>query len=156
MAGCSSIPPTDRERWADGVPFIRVSMPNADIATTMHLIGQNGDVETWESRDGVQVVLRGGVLVATRGFGFDLMSAERGLRAGPYTRRISMLDGDFGLQFMTLTCVARSGDESQVETCNGPHDVIINTITRDPGGAILRSRQWVSPQIGYIDIRHGP
>lgn len=38
--------------------------------------GQNGDVETWSTQDYTAVSLRDGVVVATRGFGADIMSAD--------------------------------------------------------------------------------
>jgi hypothetical protein len=83
LAGaCAGEPPDIRSTItpdaiaATSEPLLFVELTETGQQVIMALTGRNGDVVTWSTADGQSISLQGGVLVATRGFGFDLMSAE--------------------------------------------------------------------------------
>jgi hypothetical protein len=92
-------------------PLLFVEFPQPGTQALMALAGRNGDVITWASADGRSISLRQGVLVATRGFGFDLMSADvtgtlAALSGGPrdYERHVSYLDGENRTVLRSFAC----------------------------------------------------
>jgi Group 4 capsule polysaccharide lipoprotein gfcB, YjbF len=64
---------SDLER--KGQPTYLAINPSLRISGLMTPYGQNGDVQTWASPEGQTISLRQGLLVASRGYGPDLMSA---------------------------------------------------------------------------------
>ena len=93
-------------------PLLFVEQGQGGAQALMALAGRNGDVITWASADGRSVSLRDGVLVATRGLGFDLMSADVGgtltaLAGGPreYERFVSYLDGENRTVLRSFACI---------------------------------------------------
>ncbi len=154
------------------VPMVLVEAPDIGVAATLLQVGRNGDVITWQTRDGVQLSVRAGVIVATRGFGHDVMSSDtsgvqRALasRAGTHRRVWSEPDGDFGLVFRYVDCVmgivGRHRNDGLAgppmvtrlrEVCDGPDGTIRNWYDVGPDGFIWASSQWVTPQIGSLQV----
>ncbi len=178
LSGCAAaIDPVDlRARLTDdyiarlAVPLILVQVPQRGLVATLVPTGQNGTVRSWRSRDAVQLSYDQGVLVATRGLGHDLMSADvagtvaalRG-RSGQYDRASSVVDGAFRTVVTHWTCaMSRHGGLSHdaptgpvavtvfVETCTGP-TTIENRYHVGADGVLWWSRQWASTEVGVLE-----
>jgi hypothetical protein len=136
-------------------------------------IATNQGVETWSSIDKKTIALRGGVVVATRGLGEDLMSASAPqigqLLNAPssYSRIHTILNGEdkpvhlrFNCQAIrkggeTITVVERAFATQRVtETCSGPDGAFANDYWFQTGGKLRKSRQWISESVGYVAIEH--
>lgn len=136
-----------------------------------------GPVTVWRSEDAVTLAMRGGVLIATRGLGGDLLStgmpAPSG-RPGPAAggeRVMYIRDSDDGVVPLVLACAAaETGAETLDilgrryptlhlrERCEGGGGIVINDywIDSPPGpgsGTVRQSRQWGGPYAGYLRFR---
>jgi len=158
-------------------PALHATLPALGTAAVMRPSGRNGDVVTWRTPDRVSLSLASGVLIATRGLGHDLMSAETtrarealaeaAAGAPPtgagYPRIHGYLDGEHRPEFRSFFCHV-SGRAPEVieilgarhaviritETCTDPDLEITNIHWRGPDGFTWKSRQWVSPELGYL------
>ena len=116
--------------------------------------GENLNVTTYFTPDGISISLQDGVLVATRGLGFDLMTADvsavqSGLRNGSRAVRVHRyLDGEDQVVIKSFVC-DYSGTTKVVETCYGNDNNFENRYSM-VAGQIAESRQWIGPQLGYI------
>ncbi|WP_373634874.1 YjbF family lipoprotein [Yoonia sp. SS1-5] len=141
-------------------PVLLVELPARDAAAVLTRIGTNRGVETFLTPDGISLSLANGLVVATRGLGFDLMSADvndvaRALRGGGATgNRIHRhLDGENQLIATSFVCsYARRPDGQIAETCESPDRTFTNSYLTDSSGNIRTSRQWISAETGYIVI----
>lgn len=155
-------------------PLILADLPSQGTAATLLPAGRNGDVVTWQAGGGAQISLDRGVVVATRGLGFDLMSADasatvarlHGSASGAsYERFASYMDGENETVFAALVCEMQPRGRQVLpllssryevlfieETCALPDATMTNYYWRQPDGTIRKSRQWVGPEIGYIEI----
>ncbi|MEL6681258.1 MAG: YjbF family lipoprotein [Pseudomonadota bacterium] len=124
-------------------------------------VGQNGDVETFTTPDGVSFSFRNGMLVATRGLGADLMTADTGaslraIRAGQgagVVRIHRYLDGEDQIIVRSFVCTIRRDQNTMLrESCQSPSFAFENTYQIGPQGGIVGSRQWVSPERGYLSV----
>lgn len=152
-------------------PLMAAQLTGPGTFATMVPIGVNGDVVTWRSADQITLSLKRGVIVATRGLGQDLMAADVNdtldrLRSeqGEYTRIHTYLDGEYQTQFHAFTCridgkasarieiVERFYQTQRIEeSCFSPDQRIANTYWVDQGGTVWKSKQWVSPSLGYME-----
>lgn len=138
------------------------TIPAREASAALFEAGRNGPVVTYVTPDGISLSLDRGVLVATRGLGFDLMTADvdepqAALRAGGATtgavRIHRYLDGENQVVLRSLVCrYARAGG-AVTETCRTPGATIENRYVMGAGG-IDASRQWVGPETGYVRIEH--
>lgn len=152
-----------------GEPSLQVTVPAHRARTMMRLAGRNGDTETWVSPDGFSISLRDGILVATRGFGFDLIAgdAEATLTAlsgvGPemHARKMRYLGGDNHSTWLAAGCqIEARGSENldkqrltlMAERCVARQSHFLNLYWLDGADRIVRSRQWASDQTGYLEI----
>ena len=155
---------------AEDGPVLIVELPSAPTATVMTLGGTNRDTVTFGDAASNLLILRGGVIVGTRGFGFDLMDADvsqtlRALAAGGgrAQRLHNYLDGEGKVLPRRFGCVlSRAGAEAVrlvsasvqadviVERCEGALGGVFENRYWIAGGQVIKARQWVSPQIGYI------
>lgn len=131
------------------------------LASVLIEVGQNGPVTTFTTPDGVSFGFRNGVLVATRGLGNDLMSADaRQTEAllmtqgtGNTVRIHRFLDGQDQLFVRSFVCqITRAGPQIFRETCAGKEIQFENTYRFDLAGQIVSSRQWISPERGYVTL----
>ncbi|MGR3462109.1 MAG: YjbF family lipoprotein [Roseovarius sp.] len=153
-----------------GPARLRVTLPATGARATLAPVARNGDVTVWQTLDGITLSFRDGVLIATRGLGDDLMSADvggtlamlRGTGApGHYPQLRSYLDGEDRTVFRSFQCRrdARPGagpPRRITERCVSPRDETTNTYWLDQTGKITRSRQWVSPAIDYMETERLP
>lgn len=134
-----------------------------------------GALRTWRTADQVQLTLRDGVLVTTRGLGNDLGSslADAAVSAvqtrrpvsGPHT--LFVKTGDNGISTVELRCAMRTLGNMAIDivqrafdvvhlqaTCTGAHDTITFDYWVDVrDSTVWRSRQWAGPETGYIRTR---
>jgi len=145
-------------------PTLQVTVPSLGQSGEMRLIGVNDDVQTWAVDDLVSLSLRQGVLVSTRGFGHDLMGADaqptldalQGFAPDVYRRKSRYLTGDNHSVWVTAGCSMADvgmvdGLRQFEETCEARNDRFTNQFGLDRSGRIARARQWVSPQLGYVE-----
>ncbi len=151
--------------------LIFVALASRGLGATLAKFGQNAGVATYTTADGTTLSLAGGILIASRGLGEDLMSAEAPSAAaivrgsGSHERVYYFLGGLDQKRVLRIGCTLAAGGPARaeivglayagrevVESCSGPSGAITNTYLVDTGGRIRRSRQWLSPTIGYADI----
>lgn len=155
-------------------PLLLTDIATKKASFTLTQLARNGQVQTWQSPDGVGISFDHGVLVATRGMGEDVMSADvsntiRMLSGqtgdGFYTRFQTYLDGEYQTQFRSFQC-QRTGIKRETiqsygknrsttrieETCYTPDFDVTNIYWRGSDGLIWKSQQWVSPVIKYLVI----
>ena len=82
---------------ASGKPSLLVINPGQGFAEVMTPFGRNDGVETWTSPNRTTISLRNGLLVASRGFGPDLMSSS-----GPDIAKVSAGVGETRRSFYYL------------------------------------------------------
>lgn len=152
-------------------PVLLAEVPEAGLAATLVLAGSRDGVETWRTGDNQTLSFRDGVLVATRGLGDDLMSADvsgtlAALRGGAregYPRLLTYLDGEDRTLFRAMIC-SMSAPESatvegigavyatwlSVETCHTTGLSVTNRYWQDSDGTMRRATQWVGPGLGML------
>jgi len=146
---------------------LQVQIPSRGADAPLSLAAVNGDVETWMAVDDISLSFRRGVLVASRGLGFDLMGADAqttldamaGRQGGVYRRQMRYLTGDHHSTWLMAGCTMKEAGPEVVggrslsrfeEACQARQHVFTNVFWRDGDGRIVRSRQWLSPEIGYV------
>ena len=156
----------------DGQPIYLVEHPTLKYTALMAPYGQNGDVQTWASEQYETISLRGGILIATRGFGADLMSS-----AGPSVVQIASgqgathrsyyyLDGADQRQRFDFDCaLSPKGNESVVvfgkshatrkiaEACSGPTGSFLNEYWFEDGQYLRQSRQMIAPGMDNLVLQ---
>lgn len=154
---------------AAGQPILLASIATLKYGTLHAPFGRNGDVATWSSPGYQEISLRNGVLIATRGFGPDLMSASApsiatiARASGSTSRQYFYLDGADQRQVIEFTCnLAPAGSESitvmtkvhatrkVIESCSGPAGSFENTYWLENGLNVRQSSQYMAPGIGNI------
>ena len=158
------------------VPSLEVMVEDSGLTAFLVPLSDRPDgVRIWRSADDAQVVLRGGVLIATRGLGNDPGSAEVGAAvkavqvqlpvSGPH--ELFVKTGDNGIDRIALRCESRTLGPKTIEivqrpfavvhlqsNCTGAGEVITNDYWVDRrDSAVLQSRQWAGPEIGYVRTR---
>lgn len=147
-----------------GQPLILASNASLKFGTLLAPFGGSNGVETWSSTGYQTISLRNGMLVATRGFGPDLMSSVAPSTAtiaaahGTTTRRYTYLDGADKPQSLDYTCqLAPAAFESiEVisklyathkvnEVCTGPQGSFTNEYWFDRGSILRQSKQFFAP-----------
>lgn len=128
-------------------------------------IKTSGDVTVWAAADGAQVALREGVMIWSRGYGMDLMSADApALSAlskvgGRHSRVYHWLDGSDKPVSQSFSCRVSQepytngapGDRHFVESCTGSGGMAVaNDFVLNRNGRIVESRQWLSPMVGMV------
>ena len=133
-----------------------------------------GPIVVWRTDDNITLTLRGGVLVATRGLGGDILSADTlqapgrpGPALGTGQRRLFLRTGGNRVETLTLACaVTDLGPDTIViverphatrhlrEDCQGGGGRIVNDYWVDyDAGLVWQSRQWAGPTTGYMVFR---
>ncbi|NRP13428.1 hypothetical protein XMD517_002211 [Aliiroseovarius sp. xm-d-517] len=160
-----------------GAPAYVVSVENRPGAYAQFLRQQvniRGE-ETWISGDGVSLGMKEGLVLATRGLGGDLMSADISrLLPAILSRRdtvtelyLSHLNANDETSFSTFRCRlsnrgARSVDlgpyvaqtDLMVADCTNGNTTLKNLYWLDrQRGGIVQSRQWISPHTGSLALR---
>jgi hypothetical protein len=155
-------------------PLLFVVLRNGAAAAPMVPFGDNRGFRTWSTAEKQTLTLRQGVLVATRGLGDDLMSADvsataRALASGSgegVVRITRHLDGEDGVRVRSFACSVTTAGREPItlvsgealnairvtEACSDGTVSFRNTYWKTSNGTVRRSRQWVSPDVGYATI----
>lgn len=158
-----------------GAPAMIASAEDRGGAGALALSARNGQVTTWLSADNTTLSFREGLLVATRGLGGDLMSADiagplaliRQGGSGLAVRIHRYLDGEDQTRILSFVCDVssrgmrtiavgdqRSGTRLMQERCVGADTEFQNLYWILPAtGEIVQSRQWAGPRTGYLALR---
>ena len=157
----------------EGGMIVRVA--NLGLTDHFFLAGQNGDKITWMSENSDSITLVDGIMVGTRGFGDDLMGMEGPTRAvltrdGAHHRRLhEELDGldqiirrEFACEIDVVELADLSAYEKTMsatrldEECGNRSFVFVNRYWLSEDGALVQSKQLISPGVGYARIVHTP
>jgi len=141
-----------------GGAVLLVEFPKWDMAAGLLPIGRNRGHVTWRTTDGVTLSFRDGMMVSTRGLGFDLMAADVGAALaavkagrGQAVRIHRYLDGENQTVSLRLICdYGREDGGATTETCDVGGRNIENRYWLDPAGNLRKSRQWHGPKHGHI------
>ncbi|MEO0356704.1 MAG: YjbF family lipoprotein [Pseudomonadota bacterium] len=172
----SSATPETKPVSIDRAQFANVNAPiwvvtleeTGDLATIVQS-AQNGPITTFQGADSVSVSFANGVVVATRGFGDDLMQSDmrgvvRGLQqgGGRYDKDMSYLDGQNQLETLRFQCtlVSQANEKIEilgkshqtrrfVETCEHTDRQVTNRYWLE-NGKVVRSYQWISRNISPL------
>ena len=169
--GAAPAPPVSRAQIAGFTdPLLYGRIPSRGADSFLGLAAEGGPYHTWISPDGISLTLRdGGVLVATRGLGEDLVAAEVPAIRGPggaALRRHRYLGGDERLTEVTFRCrIEPAGRETievlerryatrrVAETCRSGARRFRNDYWLGNQGDIRQSRQWISDSVGFIILQ---
>ena len=139
-------------------PILMVELPSRKAVATLSIAGQNNGAITWFDATGRSVTTRDGIVIATRGLGWDVMAADvsgtrRALRGGAssYTQSQRFLDGEDQLNVHQMICSATRAGGTLKETCKTPFGQIENSFVHS-GGAVVKARQWLGTGIGYAVV----
>ena len=143
-------------------PQTEVSLSFRGFKFPMRELERDGNVVTYVAEDGAQMELRDGILIATRGFGTDLMSSAQPslgelTRGAAHKRTDFYLDGTDTMLRRDFDCTVAAGDGGKGpagtrhirQTCTSPDGFIVNDYWLR-GGRIAQSSQWVSAYAGYV------
>lgn len=156
------------------VPQVLVSLEGFNYRSVFSLSSRNDGVATYVNDQGASVSLRDGMLVATRGFSADIMSADatgsaQALASGApgtfYPRFQTTLDGESAVQYQTQQCEMAEWMIETITISDRVHDTVrltercflpdtaeINTYWLDSSRTVLKSRQWMGPRLGHMTI----
>ncbi len=157
--------------------FLQITREDADLSAFLYPSLRRryraaGGITVWRTESDETVTLRGGVLIATRGLGGDVLSTEqrlgsggRGPASGPKVLHVA--DGDNRQLVLSLACDVVDLGLTRIEIigwslttrhlqerCEGGGGTVVNDYWLDPGnGPVWQSRQWAGPHIGYLQLR---
>jgi len=134
---------------------------------------QLGQITVWRTDDNITLTMRNGVLMATRGLGGDLLSAQVPVRSGTlgpahggahvmylrsganHQRRLSLVCEliDFGPETVSIVEQTHPTRHLQQRCSGGGGEVVNDYWVDSSAGLVWKSRQWAGPQIGYIRFR---
>lgn len=142
-------------------PLIQAGFEGLGRTQVMAMTGQNGAMRTYMTPAEEALILRGGMLVGTRGLGHDLSVAEpatdpliRAGATGSGVRIMRYFTGDGRERPLQFTCSVGAGPAPGVttENCTG-HGISFQNSYIVQGGQIAVSRQWIGPTLGYVTIQ---
>lgn len=157
-------------RLADSdVPLILASRDGKVTGTFTQDAG-DGTAEVWVSPEGTQMSMQNGILVAADLSGDALIRVEpaspvTALAGASYVRAYHHTDGD-GARVTSYDCTmsaprsetlsildVRVPAATLTESCTGPSGATIeNAYAVAADGTVVRSRQWVSADLGYVEL----
>ncbi|WP_157971039.1 YjbF family lipoprotein [Pseudogemmobacter bohemicus] len=163
LPGQGSAPPPQNLRFTPGETAMRLGLPAHGVEINMKHAGDNGPVRNWLSADNYTVSEHKGVVVATRGFGFDLMAADPGptlsaIASGSneiYSRRMRYLTADNHSTWLQAGCkMTEAGSDKGLrrfdESCEARGNKFTNSYWVGPEGTIRSTRQWISTGTGTM------
>lgn len=155
-------------------PLLLATIESQGATTILGMVGENGGKRTYATPSQQNLVLRSGVLVATRGLGHDLMSTDLGptpsllaaRQAGSANRVQRYLDGEGIERPLRLSCTLTPGTAQSysfagtdwsglqmIENCKGSGLSIDNHYLVAANGTVILSRQWIGPKLGYVTLQ---
>ncbi|MCB1334334.1 MAG: YjbF family lipoprotein [Roseivivax sp.] len=161
------------ELSASSAPLMLVITDATQNQALLREIARNGRDGTFATAQREALIVRDGIIVASRGLGGDMMSSvqgglERLVRSqsnGASDVTLVFLDGADQPDRRSYSCTVSVGGQTPVvagavnatarivtTTCTGP-DSYSNTYLVASDGYVLGSRQWVGPTIGYLSTQ---
>ncbi|MEM8978364.1 MAG: YjbF family lipoprotein [Pseudomonadota bacterium] len=153
-----------------GLDLLYAEIPVRQGRALLTIAGRNGNSVTWLSADKISLTFERDQLIATRGFGEDLMGANPGpvlSQIGQFTRDLVYLDGESQPFSVRYRCTRSLGARDTtrilgqsleyieiIEACKSAASEYTNLYFRSNSGKILQSKQWISPEIGYVVIEN--
>ena len=170
LSGRAEAAPVDPNEWLAGAPGLLMAFPSTGWGGLLKLIGTNGDRVTWAGMDERSVTTQNGIVVATRGMGFDLYAADvdgtvAALAGGTknYSRTFELLEGDDDIARAELHCefttvgaesvTIASGEFTTIrhqEVCSDDRIAFQNVYWVGEDGKIIQSQQWISPNLAHL------
>jgi len=138
--------------------LIFAELDRTKTSSFMRPMERNGNVETWIGTHGNSLSMTDGIIVATRGYGYDLASSKRpslgALRRYAKTGEVYEItyrhwDSEGNLQTRVGTCKASGWGDEVEEACKMDLIEFTNSYKLDPNG-ITSSLQWISPERGNL------
>lgn len=154
---------TPEVRAQIGQPMLIAELPKLKVGAVVVAVAQNGPDVTWFAPDGVGVTTKSGVLVSTRGIGFDLMASDvaaplaviTGPGRGSATRVQIYLDGEDQQIGYRFSCTYSRVKRHVTESCSGSGLDIENQYWLNKKSEIIKSVQWAGMRNGYL-LLEGP
>jgi len=163
LCGCSATGALDATRSnipqrapTDSLKELTIKNERLNVSATFFLSGKEGEVEIWRSKDNRVLSFRSGILIASRGFGNDVMVRDASPTIAAlsesvsiYERRERSLTSDNRDYLSTSACVMRKSGDIRIrllilESCRDENGQAFESYYwLAPNGAILESRQWV-------------
>lgn len=163
---------TRAELAAFKTPMIQADIAAMGLTTYLVPYVESGGVETWSTADDKTVSFRQGIMIATRGFGPDIMQstapsvAQIASASGSYDRVYYYLDGADQTQRYEFRCsLANAGSEAVVvvnqqhmtrhviETCTGKQGDFVNDYWFENGSFLRKSNQLLIPDWGHFTFQ---
>ncbi|MBE9635926.1 YjbF family lipoprotein [Salipiger mangrovisoli] len=156
-------------------PVIRFTVLDREAEALAVEIERNGAHRTYATADRQAIVLRNGLITATRGLGGDLMSVEedrllgllRGRSAGQATYVQRYLTPEDVTEALSFTCTVTPGQSSdiaqgvirtsvtvmQAACSDGQGTAFTDSYLVDGSGEIVTSKQWLGETTGYATMQ---
>lgn len=153
---------------------IFVQIERSGLIAALGEFGRNGAVRTYATAQNQTLSYRSGILVATRGTGDDLMSADtapaaaliHARRSGAAKHVWRHLDGEGIERSLTMRCTINPAGAQDFpfagrfwstirmdERCVAGPLVVTNNYWVAGDGTIAMSRQWVSRGVGHVTVQ---
>lgn len=153
---------------------IFVQIEKSGMIAALGEFGRNGGVLSYATAQNQTLSFRQGMLVATRGTGDDLMSADTAAvaaliharRSGEASHLYRHLDGEGIERALAMRCTIRPAGAQEFpfagrswstiridERCAAGSQVVTNNYWVAADGTIAMSRQWISPGIGHVTVQ---
>lgn len=160
-----------------GKPQVAANIPSKPKASARFVktLTQDDGTEVWVTGNNIALYMRDGLLTGSRGLGGDLLAADvsqtfqriKSRNSGDAKRVHTELNGDSKATLKEFQCnvsapkrwvdpktTARTKLALVEEGCRGDNMSFRNFYWVEPkSGHILKSRQWVSPALGYITLK---
>lgn len=155
-------------------PLMLVTIEAQSKTTVMGLYGENGPMRTYALPSKQSIILRDGILAATRGFGHDVMSADtdavaaliQGRKDGTAPKVQRYLDAENVERPLPMDCTIQRADKSEyevagltfsgtqmIEVCAFQGQSVASAYLVSDKGEVLASRQWIGPELGYVTLQ---
>jgi hypothetical protein len=151
-------------------PLKTATLEDTKSTSVLAEFGNNRGYQTFVTPTRQTITLNRGVISATRGLGFDLMSSDaertvvntRKRQPGVSERRFRFLTADNQTVTLPANCYLEPADTQvidgvttlrMVEDCATPTRSFINTYWVTGDGYIWQSRQWIGPDNGTVLLK---
>ncbi len=157
-------------RPVEGTAIV-VYIEEREVSALMGELIATPNGRTFVTSDGISLTFETGFLKSTRGLGGDLMGADTlAVRqalgtTGQAVRVHDYLTGEDRIEQRRFTCTLSAPVREPVviyeiqyqtaritESCSDERDSFTNDYWIDAQGVVRKSRQWLSPSVGYLEI----
>ena len=154
-------------------PIILLSSLDGKLAATLVALGNYDNKLTWVSSDGISVSFSNGILIATRGYSQDLMESKQNALevffkspSRNHSKTYRYLNGENEYNEFKFSCTVTVEPNTAfslldlklkttkfIESCVSGNTAHVNEYYVLPEtNIVLKSKQWVSKENGYLLI----